>query len=138
MGDKLDVWNQKIEIAEDKKNYKDFFSPIEQLLYVSAFKFNKLKLDDSLDFIKYLKDKLDKIRKFIEDNKNKYFIDVNKIQNNILNFTSNNVIDCTISHFISKCHINNILINNNLLKEYIKEFRKIISLEEQEKFLLNS
>lgn len=125
----LNIWNMEIEKIE--KNCTNFFTPLEQLLYVSAFEFKKSKLDDSLNYLKYLGNKLKKIIIFIEENKDKYFIDVKKIQNNILNFSSNNIIDCTISHFISKCHISNLLISKKLLQEYIKKMRSIISLERQ-------
>lgn len=159
MADKLDLWDKHINNLEPKK-YSNFLTPLEQLLYVSAFKFESSKLNDSLNLIKYVFESipidlitelnsykvksdpkeyplkiLENIRKFIENKKDIFFIDVSSIKNQILNFKSNKIIDCTTSHFISKCHIHNILISSELVKQYIKEFRNILPLEDQVKIL---
>ena len=159
MINKLIKWDSHIETVHKTKNYKKFFTPFEQLLYVSAFEFTNSKLTNSLSLFSHIFNSLSKnsilkldsykkisgsntyslyiltkIKEFIEKNKDIYFIDATAIKNKILSSTElkpNNIIDCTSSYFISKCHINNILINTELVHKYLKDFRKILSWDDQ-------
>lgn len=97
------------------KKRKLNINSIEQLIYITP-------IDKTLNSIKSLIDikVFDKIKLFLIDNLNDLFYNLSNIYNTINN---NDILDCSISNFISKCNykILNNIININKFK---KKFRK--------------
>jgi len=107
-------YNDETLIKNFKKE-KLNINPIEQLIYISP-------IDETLNSIKNLIDinTFNKIKLFLIDNLNDLFYNLKNIYKSINN---NNILDCSISNFVSKCNykILNNIININKFK---KKFRK--------------
>lgn len=103
-------------------NVDGLLTPLEHFLFVSPFHVeNVIKVGEFHMIEKYNGDKINNIINFINNNK-KYYYPLNTIYTNL---TNKKYIDCSSSHFISKCNIlfmeNYININN-----FIKDIRQII------------
>jgi 5'-3' exonuclease len=134
MFDIIDNFNKKILLLrrEDKYTDETFFTPFEQLIFISP-----LKLDENIKDQLYIlnkiisNDDLDKLVEFIKSNK-KYFFKLNEIVKEMLN-GKQNIIDCSNSIFISKCHL--IFLEKEInINNYLKDFRKIFPLKYQRKY----
>jgi 5'-3' exoribonuclease 2 len=118
--DIIDNYNYKIlqQVKIDK--YKlNFFTPLEQLIFISPIDLNKdiylqLSIDD-----KYINN----IVKFINENP-EYFFNLTEIINNIINNKDKNI-DCSNSIFLNKCHL--IFLEKDInIDKYLETIRKYI------------
>ena len=134
MFDIIDKFNKKILLLRKEDNYTNetFFTPFEQLIFISP-----LKLDENIKEQLYIlnkiisNDDLDKLVKFINSNK-KYFFKLNDIIKNILK-GKKGLIDCSNSIFISKCHL--IFLEKEInIHNYLKDFRNVFPLDYQRKY----
>lgn len=134
MFDIMDNFNEKILSLKktDKYTDKTFFTPFEQLIFISP-----LKLDENIKDQLYIlnkiisKDDLDKLEKFIKTNQ-EYFFKLNDIIKNLLD-GKKNIIDCSNSIFLSKCHL--IFLEKEInIDNYLSSFRKVFPLIYQRKY----
>ena len=98
---------EKYEVDE-----KDYFKPSEHLMYTSA-------ITEYPEIIpKEYQGKINKIK----------IIDINKIANDIWKKESSDEIDCRGVLFLNKCHINEIHLDNDIMKSYEndKKFLKLL------------
>ena len=134
MFDIMDNFNNKILLLRKEDNYTDetFFTPFEQLIFISP-----LKLDENIRDQLYIlnkiisNDDLDKLVKFIKSHE-KYFFKLNQIIKSLLG-GKKEIIDCSNSIFINKCHL--IFLEKEInINNYLKDFRKIFPLKYQRKY----
>lgn len=134
MFDIMDNFNENILSLKktDKYTDKTFFTPFEQLIFISP-----LKLDENIKDQLYIlnkiisKDDLDKLEKFIKTNQ-EYFFKLNDIIKNLLD-GKKNIIDCSNSIFLSKCHL--IFLEKEInIDNYLSSFRKVFPLIYQRKY----
>lgn len=100
-----------------------FLTPLEHYIFVTPFHLMTL---DSLNMIsKNNKNNIDNIILFIKENPH-YFFNLDKIYKNLYNKShGNKQIDCSVSHFISKCHL--IYLEKYIdIKKFIIDIRKYI------------
>ncbi len=98
----INIINNKQEIKINPKNY---IKPIEHYIFVSPFDISKSKdelIKDMNKMIGHLsKIKIEQLVNFILTNK-QYYYNLKKIYENLQN---KHLIDCSVSIFISKCHL---------------------------------
>lgn len=132
--DIIDYYDKNIllQIKTDKYTDKTFFTPLEQLIFITPIKLDENLMDQLTLLNKVLSfDDLQILYQFITNNK-QYFFELNKIINNIKNKTIN-TIDCSNSIFLSKCHLN-FLEKYFDIDMYLKDFRSVFPLEKQRKY----
>lgn len=134
MFDIMDNFNDKILLQKKEDKYTDetFFTPFEQLIFISP-----LKLDENIKDQLYILNKiisgndLEKLEKFILSHK-QYFFKLNEVIKNLLD-GKKNIIDCSNSIFISKCHL--IFLEKEVnIDNYLSDFRKVFPLKYQRKY----
>lgn len=101
----INIINQK----QSSKNIKKYMTPLEHYIFVSPFDISKSKDELIKDLNKMIghlsKTKIEELVNFLLNNK-KYYHNLNKIYNDLSNYSSNkHIIDCSVSIFISKCHL---------------------------------
>ena len=101
------------------KNNNNFLTPLEHYLFVTPFHINNIDVDQFNMIYKNNKKNIDNIILFIKEN-TQYFFDLDEIYKNKNNMK---IIDCSGSHFISKCHL--IYLEKNIdIKQFIIDIRK--------------
>ncbi len=97
----INIINQK----QSSKNIKKYMTPIEHYMFVSPFDISKSKDELIKDLNKMIghlsKTKIEELVNFLLNNK-KYYYNLNKIFNDL---SSKHIIDCSVSIFLSKCHL---------------------------------
>jgi len=93
--------------------------PISQILFITPFYFNKDILSQ-VQFINF--EQKNKIVEFVKNNKNFYY-DLEKIYNTIVN-GNNNIVDCSSSIFLSKCHLHFLEKEINII-DFINKFNDL-------------
>ncbi len=113
--------NKKLKPKITLKNY---MTPLEHYMYVSPFDISKSKDELMKDINKMIgnlsKTKIEMFVHFLLNNK-KYYYNLTKIYNNMDNLK---IIDCSVSIFISKCHL--LFIENYIdMIQFLQDIRKI-------------
>jgi 5'-3' exonuclease len=91
-------------------------TPLEHFIFVSPIHLNRI---DSFEMISSYN--INTINNFIKNNK-KYFYDLDSIYKDL---SRKKLVDCSSSHFISKCHL--LFMENYIdINEYIKDIRRFI------------
>ena len=116
--DIIKYYDPKIFTTKER-NENLLLSPLEHYLFVSPLHIDNIKPSQFIMIQKYNK-KIPDIIKFINNNK-KYYYELN----NIKKLQDSKQIDCSTSHFISKC---NLLFMEDYINidDYIKDIRKYI------------
>ncbi len=102
-----DIITNNINIINQKQSSMKikYMTPLEHYIFVSPFDISKSKDELIKDLNKMIghlsKIKIEQLVNFLLNNK-KYYYDLNKIYNNLSN---KHIIDCSVSIFISKCHL---------------------------------
>ena len=125
-----DVFNMYDTIDKLQLNYDSsrIFNPLESILFITP-----LDITTDLTFFPDIVDDNTKtlIKKFIRENQH-FFLNLNEINIQLLSNPGNltDLLDCSVSIFLSKCHYK--LLDENVNPElFIKKFRKIIPLKNQ-------
>lgn len=130
--DILNNFNKDIllQVVKDKYTVETFFTPLEQLVFISPLKLDEDLMKQLLLLNKILSfDDLQKLYKFIKSH-DEYFFEINKI---VKSLEKSKIIDCSNSIFLSKCHL--IFLEKEInIDNYLKDFRKVFPLEYQRKY----
>ena len=125
------------DYMEKKYNFNNiptnFFTNLEQLIYITPFNVNDLENDTTFSLISYLdENKIKKIKQFLlKENIRIIYFNINKIAKDILN-NNNKDLYCTNAHYFNKCHLKQeetLYTYND--EVFIQEFRKLIGYEQQ-------
>ncbi|VVU95439.1 XRN 5'-3' exonuclease N-terminus [seawater metagenome] len=120
-------------------NMKNYFTVLEQLIFITPFSAQHIR-KNSKDLEKYFylfkgllnKDQMKKISRFITSHTmENHFFDLNILSNKILNDKSNKEINCHDIIFLNKCNLNKLSYLKFESLDFVKEFRKYFSLEDQ-------
>ena len=116
-----------------KFNYKvvsdhnNFFTVLEQLLFITPFNYNFYLLDNILN-----SNQINKVKKFVSSDKyKKFYFDLEEIAKEILFNNKNEQIDCHNALYFNKCKLIELSKHLDPNDEFINDFRKYISFEEQ-------
>ena len=128
-----DTMKKKFPLSDLNK----FFTPIEQLLYITPFDIKVLKktgYDKDLDMFKGIlsSNQIDKLKKFIigtdkiKDLKNFYF-SISDYVDTVLEKEKNDLIDCRDIPYVNKCSLKGLKYANKIkTTKFIDEFRKLL------------
>ncbi len=107
---------------------KNYMTPLEHFIFVSPFDISKSPDDFRKELNKMIgylpKNKIEMIIKFLLNNK-KYYNNLSQIYENLFKKSNKKLIDCSISIFISKCHL--LFIENYIdMIKFLTDLRKYI------------
>lgn len=116
------------EIPSLEFNNKILFNPLESIIFITP-----LDYTSELDFFpkSVNKEILDLVKKFMNENQ-QFFINLNEINTKLASNPEEltDLLDCSISIFLSKCHHK--LLERNVKPElFLKKFREIIPVDKQ-------
>ena len=137
----LQKGNYNFSYIEKKFNYNEslynFFTNLEQLLFITPFNINDIDNDKNFELINYLGDNtINKIKKFILDKDIKpIYFDFKQIVSDILK-NKNKSLYCINAGYIARCYLKETeILYNYDDKIFINKFRKIINYDSQKDYI---
>ena len=99
------------------------------MLFITPFNYNYNLIDNILN-----SKQKELVKKFISSDKySNFYFDLKSISNKILFDKKNNQIDCYDALYINKCNLVELSTKYDPNNDFINDFRKYISLDEQHK-----